>query len=646
MKHKFFRYLTVKSLDLKRLDLMKRILYSFAGILPLVIAFSSLRAQSSDDNNVVIKTRTERYDFAQGTVDHPVVINQQFNTVYRCDGYRTTVPYVEFYDDQSTIGEVAVFVDGKKARYIKPSFEYYSVESIFYSDARVCHFQFPLEKKGSETEVQLSKTVTDPRYFTTIYFTEPQKIESKQVIISVPSWMQLEIKEMNFAGSSIKKQTEKKGDATIYTYNIQQLPARKSEPRSPGPSYIYPHLLLLSKSASLATGKVTYFNTLDDQYAWYRQLVKEVDNDKAAMKEKASEITKGISDDLAKIKAIYSYVQDNIRYIAFEDGLAGFRPEKAQNVLNKKYGDCKGMANLTKELLVASGFDARLCWIGTNHIAYDYSTPSMSVDNHMICALDFKGKLYFLDATETYIGFDQYAERIQGRQVLIENGDKYLLERVPLRPFAQNMDYEKRILQINGNDLSGMVEHKWQGESKEWLLQQIHGLKKDKLTTALESYLSENDRKYAISELHTSDLNERNDGLDIKYQLSHKESVSGFGDELYVEMDFRKDMSNAEINVENRNNDWLFPYKQHLVYETELALPKGYKISELPAALNIEDPSYDFKLNYKIAGEKLIYRKEINIKETRLRKNAFEKWNNSIKQLKKYYNQQITLTKN
>ncbi len=65
--------------------------------------------------------------------------------------------------------------------------------------------------------------------------------------------------------------------------------------------------------------------------------------------------------------------------------------------------------------------------------------------------------------------------------------------------------------------------------------------------------------------LSTSDLNERNTGLDIKYQLSFKESVSGFGDELYVEMDFRKDLSDAEINTENRNHDWLFPYKQQLV---------------------------------------------------------------------------------
>jgi hypothetical protein len=44
-------------------------------------------------------------------------------------------------------------------------------------------------------------------------------------------------------------------------------------------------------------------------------------------------------------------------------------------VLQKKYGDCKGMGNLTAEMLKAIGLNGRICWLGTNHIAYDYSTP-------------------------------------------------------------------------------------------------------------------------------------------------------------------------------------------------------------------------------------------------------------------------------
>src|SRR5690606_27248600 len=126
---------------------------------------------------------------------------------------------------------------------LKPSFEYYAIDNIFYSDARVCYVKVPLEKKGAEAEVQMSKTIKNPRYFTTIYFPEAYPIEQKQIIIDVPSWMQVDIKEMNFEGYKIEKHIEKKGEINSYIYDIRQMAVRKSEPDSPGPSYIYPHLL-------------------------------------------------------------------------------------------------------------------------------------------------------------------------------------------------------------------------------------------------------------------------------------------------------------------------------------------------------------------------------------------------------------------
>ena len=221
---------------------------------------------------------------------------------------------------------------------------------------------------------------------------------------------------MNFEGKDIKKSSvyDSKQDADIITYTIRDITARERESHSPGPTYTEPHLMVLCKYSESPAGKTTYFNTLDDQYAWYHSITKDLEANNDQVNAKAKEITAGISNDLDKIKKIFYWMHDNIRYIAFEDGIAAFKPEKPEEVLRKKYGDCKGMAHLTKGMLKALGFDARLCWIGTNHIAYDYSTPSIAVDNHMICALIYLGKTYFLDATENYIGFNEYAERIQG----------------------------------------------------------------------------------------------------------------------------------------------------------------------------------------------------------------------------------------
>ena len=104
-------------------------------------------------------------------------------------------------------------------------------------------------------------------------------------------------------------------------------------------------------------------------------------------------------------------------------------------------------------------------------------------------------------------------------------------------------------------------------------------------------------------------------------------------------------MEDAAINTDKRTQDVVFPYKQHLISETELTIPPGYKVNELPVGLNIDNPEYSFSINYKTSAEKLVYRKEIIIKHTLLKKTDFNKWNSNIQQLRKCYNEQVTLTK-
>jgi hypothetical protein len=606
-----------------------------------------LVTHASEDNNIVIRERKERYEFVKGDVKNPVLVKQIFSTTYRCDAFRGSIPYSEFYNVSSTVDEVKVYVNGDRVKYIKPRYEYYSVDGLFFSDARTCSFMLPLEKKGTESRVELEKTILDPRYFTSVYFNEDFFMEGKEITLVVPRWMHLEIKELNFGDAGIKKNVtfDERNDADVYTYTVKNLPAHVSESYSPGRSYVYPHLLVCSHYADTKEGKVTYFGSVKDLYGWYSSLVKGIGNEKEPVKTKALAITKDLKDNLEKVKAVYTWMQENIRYIAFEDGMAGFRPAKAQEVLEKKYGDCKGMANLTKEMLVALGMDARLCWIGTRHIAYDYSSPTLSVDNHMICAVILDGKQYFLDATETYIGFDQYAERIQGRQVLIENGEEFSLSNVPKRTYEQNKQIEKRTLRIEGNNLVGVAGHQITGESTESILTAAHGIKKENIKEALQQYLAEANAQYNISNLKTSDLHNWSIDLTMDYDVLHKDAVNNFGDEIYVELDFRKEFEDSDIDTSKRKNDFWLNYKRQLVQETTLAIPTGYKVKSLPPAVAVDNAKYAFKAAYVQKAGQIVYRKEITIKDTHINRSDFPEWNDGIKQLKQAYLEQITLTK-
>jgi hypothetical protein len=620
-------------------------LFFFTGFFCMLLPLFTMA--QDDDKNIVIESKTQSFTFSKSKGNMPVQITEQSMQEYRCNDVRANVLFSEMYNENEEISDVDIRVSDKKAKGIVPAYDYYSIESIFYSDAKICYFKLPLEKKGSRSSVGFTKTYKDPRYFTSVYFTDEYLAETKTVVFSVPRWMKIEIREFNLDGADIKKSSvyDSKADADIITYTAKNLSSFNREKGAPGSSYTYPHLLVMCKSADVNGTKIIYFNTLADQYKWYRQLVNEIGNNNAVIEQKAKELINGITDDTEKVKTIYNWVQHNIRYIAFEDGIAGFKPAKADIVLNKKYGDCKGMANLTCSLLKAVGFDARLCWIGTNHIAYDYSTPSMAVDNHMICALFFKGKKYFLDATETNIGFGEYAERIQGRQVLIENGDNYLLERVPSVIPEQNTQAEKNTLSLDASgSLKGTISISYKGESRSDLLSRIQSTKKDNLQTSLINYLSENNSQYQVNDLKTSRLEGADSVLTINYNVLFKGAASSFDKEVYIEPDFRKEMDGVTIE-EKRKSDVMLPFRMNIITEESITVPPGYKISQLPANKEWNHPNIFVAITYLRKGDKIEYKKQVRIPDILLKKRSFADWNRVIKELGNQYREQIILEK-
>ena len=606
----------------------------------------SLMAQpkTEEGENVVISKSKKEFKFVKGDTENPVQIKEESHRTYTCNSYRTDIGIVEFYNDVEKIDDVDIHVNDSRKHGIVPKYEYYNADGIFYSDAHVCHFKLPLLKKGSTSEVVFKKTTLDPHYFTSIYFMDEQPIEQQEIKLIVPSWMKLEIKEFNFKNYNIQKTITTSGDETIYTYSMNNLPAGNSENAAPGPSYFIPHLLVLCKSAEPKSEKYVYFNTVKEQYAWYQKLVKQIGDDENIIKEKTIEIIKGATTDEQKVKTIFQWVQDNIRYIAFENGIAGFKPEKAQEVLRKKYGDCKGMANLLTVMLRSINLDARRCWIGTKHIAHDYSTPSLSVDNHMICAWMNKGKLVYLDATEKYIGFGEIAERIQNRQTLIENGNEYLLERVPTATYQQNTATETRKFSIEGNNLKGHVKQVWKGENKEWLLTSLNDIKQDKQENALKQYLAKGIQNFEISNLKITNINNYNADLEVEYDVLWKEVITIFDKEIYLDIDNRRNFENSKIDTAKRKLPYWFNFKNNLVFETEIQLPAGKTVNTLPGKLSIKQAGYSFNASYTNVAGKIIYKREIVLNDTELKPENFSQWNKDINQLSDFYNQQIVLT--
>lgn len=604
----------------------------------------SLREKYPKEDLVNLTSRDE-ISFDANKKEGKVIVNSVLKErMLNINNRITTTKYAD-YNNESSIEKIKVKNRGDRDVAVGVSDEFYKSNDLFYNDVKLKYFNLTFPIQGYSYSYEVQKTYKDIKYFTSMYFNDECPNILKEIVITVPNWLDIELREFNFAGNNIVKTVvnDPKEEVTIYTYKMENVPAISKEGAIPGRSYIYPHILMLAKSFKVKDKTFPLFSSTADLYKWYKSLVDLMKDDTAVMKEKVTELTAKAKTDEEKIKNIFYWVQDNIRYIAFEDGIAGFKPDESNNVFTKRYGDCKGMGNLTKQMLKLAGFDARLTWVGTKHIAYDYSVPSICVDNHMICTLLYKGKKYFLDGTEKYNSFGEYAERIQNKEVLIEDGDKFIVEKVPKVSADFNKEIYKANFVIENEKLKGVCNRTANGEARASFLQIFNSFETNKKGETLEKYLSSHEKNIEVNDIKTSDLKNRDLNLTIDYNILISNKVSNFDKDMYIDLENRNEFKDFELK--DRKNNYEFDYKKNYQSDISLAIPAGYKVTKLPDNLEINEDNFTVSIKYVQTPKEIIYKKSFVFKNAEIKADQMSKWNDFIKKLNKVYNQQITLSK-
>jgi Transglutaminase-like superfamily len=520
-----------------------------------------------------------------------------------------------------------------------------SSSEIFSDDSRVKYFNIGFSGYADITRVETEKKYFDSKYLTSAYFHTWYPAKEKIIRIKVPDWLQLDIREFNFEGFKITKQKIQEKGATVYTYKLQNIVALKNENRALGMAYQWPHLMFVVKGFSYDGKEEKGFGSVADLYNWYNYLYQKCINKPDELKAKVTELIKGKATDIDKTKAVFYWVQDNIRYIAFEDGLAGFIPATAQEVFKTKYGDCKGMANLMTEMLKVAGLQAHLTWIGTRHIPYDYTLPSLAVDNHCISTVVIGGKEYFLDGTEKYVPFGDYAWRIQGKEVLIGKGDKYEVKKVPVMDIDKSKILTQTTFQLKDNVLKGHVKATLTGEQRTSFHQYYHDLPNDDKKKLIQRFLEFGNKNLTVSNVKTSDLSNREIPVVVEGDIDLSNYVITEDKEIYVGIDFFPEDLRGLIPDKDRQQD----YELHTAYvaqdETELILPVGYKVVAFPNAIEEKATDYEVAGAYTVKDNKVTFKKSLSFKTGVIKKADFENWKKFTNKLKDFNSNLILIKK-
>jgi len=429
----------------------------------------------------------------------------------------------------------------------------------------------------------------------------------------------------------------------VIEYKISDMPSSYKLENVPGYSCTFPHLLVLFKGYEKSDGQVGLIENTDDLYNWYKSLTTEptLSLELAAITDQLAQAT---ISDTAKIAAVYYWIQDKIRYLAFENGPAAFVPEIPDNVYKYKYGDCKGMANLTKSMLRHLGLNAHLCWTYSGNTCYWRGIPSISVDNHMICAVNLNDSFIFLDPTVNYSTLFEINEGIQGKESLIENGDNYLIKEIPATPFSANLLMVNNEIGLMDDKLMVEGNISLKGAIKKMFQYFLNHLRSDNKEDLVNFFITKTDNNFLIKEISTTPADSMTDKFDINYNMEISNTVLDIGDEILLTLDFYNEYRNSNIDSTRKFN---FAFDSRMLNQHEIIfhIPDNMTVVGVPDSLFIEHPKFEFAGGYAVEDSLLIYRKNISIKNSLLTTGEFDEWNHAIDKLVKFYNEMVILKK-
>lgn len=291
----------------------------------------------------------------------------------------------------------------------------------FYSDLREKHVAVKGLGKGDTLEYQAHWHSTKPlipgQFWFQYNFQREGIVLDERVEIRVPSERAVKVK-----GPQATQTVTTEAGSHVYTWTYSRLQSAKEPGSDQKTQTESARGLFPSPDVQISS-----FQSWEEVGRWYWNLQKDRIEPTPAIRAKAAELTQGMTDDAAKLQALYSFVSTQYRYIGIAFGIGRYQPHAADDVLTNSYGDCKDKHTLLASLLQASGITLYPALISSS-FKIDPDVPSPAQFDHIIGYLPQsnnkdKGAIW-LDTTIEVAPLGYLVPRLREKPALVMSGDK------------------------------------------------------------------------------------------------------------------------------------------------------------------------------------------------------------------------------
>lgn len=518
--------------------------------------------------------------------------------------------------------------------------------SIFHDDVKEKKFNYPELVKGAKRTLSMCYEMRDPYLLSSYHLPEYFPVENSTLRIVCPANVEIGYKVFNADSVNVVYETRSEKGKTIHEWKAKDIKSEEGEGGSPGHLYYTPHIVYYIKNYTVNGQKQPVLGSIDDLHNYYSKLVMGINKEMyPPLKKVVDSLVHNATSDAERVKNIFYWVKDNIKYIAFESGYEGFIPREAKDVYEKRFGDCKDMASILTEMMKYADITSYLTWIGSRELPYSYTdNPTSGSDNHMIATTKLNGNYLFLDATSTYTPFGYPSAFTQGKEGIVHLSDnKFEIVKVPEVPDSMNMNRDSVFIEIDKNlRITGSGVGTYTGFERDEILHLLDDKSKDEKLTTLKSYYQKGTNKFFLESYEESSATDRDKPFSIYYKFNLSDYVLKSDNEIFVNLNLERVYDRSALE-KDRKLDVEYDYKQQINNTVTLRVPEGYTLSYLPPNDSLHTDLFGFKLTYHQTENTVTLRTVVRLKTLMLKRKDFGRWNEFIEQLRKNYTESVAL---
>lgn len=391
-----------------------------------------------------------------------------------------------------------------------------------------------------------------------------------------------------------------------YTWKASYIKPVEAESYSPSIVGLLPKVVIVPSDFSYEIpGSFKSWNAFGD---WQFELVKNLSILPAGECVTVQNIAKEHVDTEEKIKALYHYLQDHFRYINITIETGGLKPYPASYVAEKKYGDCKALANYFKSVLDLVGIQSYYTLVHADGPIrkVDMDFPSQQF-NHVILSVPMQKDTLWLDCTSSG-PFNRLGTFSQNRDALIiEKNSSHFVKTPALLP-RDVLETRNVSFSMNRDGSTTAKFHNiYRGKNFEYLFAIANSASESQRTLIIHNRFVEN----AFSADSYSIVKAPRDSsfIGLSYSATSNKIYHQYGNDVVIDV-LPFPLSFLE-NLKNRKLPLQLDYPIYMADTLEYNIPAGYSVSNKLVNQTIDNDFGQSRVEFKQTGSSVVVTKSM-----------------------------------